>query len=125
LAIQLQPRLTVSVLVTDWKAARAWYREKLGLEEAFVVEESGWAEFAGPGGVSIGLNSLWGEPHPGTGGVTMVFAVADIESARAELEKDGVAFDGPTEELPGMVRLARFLDPDGNAMMLSQSLAEG
>lgn len=125
MGIQFEPRLTVSVMVTDWKAARAWYREKLGLEESFVVEDGGWAEFAGPGGVSIGLNSLWGEPHPGPGGVTLVFAVADIDGARAGLEKDGVPFDGPTEELPGMVRLARFHDPDGNVMMLSQSLAAG
>lgn len=124
MTIQFKPELTVSVLVSDWQASRAWYREKLGLEEGFVVEEGGWAELNGPLGVVIGLNSLNGEPHPGAGGVTMVLGVADIDAARAELEAKSVAFLGPTDELPGMVKLARFQDPDGNVMMLAQNLMQ-
>ena len=114
----------VHILVSDWKAARAWYREKLGLQETFVVEDGGWAEFAGPSGVVIGLNSLWGEAHPGAGGVTMVFGVNDILAARADLEGKGVTFLGENEEVPGMVKLARFQDPDGNVMMLAESVAQ-
>jgi hypothetical protein len=33
-----------------------------------------------------------------------------------------VRFDGPTIELPGMVKLATFFDPDGNPMMFYQDL---
>jgi hypothetical protein len=33
-----------------------------------------------------------------------------------------VKFDGPTQEIPGMVKLATFFDPDGNAMMFFQDL---
>ena len=124
MTIQLTPELTVAVLVSDWNAARTWYKEKLGLQEGLVVEDGGWAEFAGPSGVTIGLNSLWGEPHPGPGGVSMVFGVADIEAARGQLEGKGVAFLGETEEVPGMVKLARFQDPDGNVMMLAQNLMQ-
>lgn len=34
-------------------------------------------------------------------------------------------FDGPTQTIPGMVKLATLFDPDGNTLMLFQSLAEG
>ena len=44
---------------------------------------------------------------------TIVFSVVDIDAARASLEGQGVTSDGPTEEIPGMVKLATFLDPDG------------
>jgi len=124
MAVWFRPELTISVLVSDWDAARAWYREKLGLEEGFVTEEGGWAEFTGPGQVTIGLNALNGEPHPGPGGTSLVFGVDDIAATRAALEGKGVQFLGPTDELPGMVRLARFQDPDGNVMMLAQSLMQ-
>ena len=52
-----------------------------------------------------------------------MFGVVDIDVARAELEGKGVRFDGDTIELPGMVKLASFFDPDGNRYMLAQSLA--
>jgi predicted enzyme related to lactoylglutathione lyase len=124
MAVSFRPEMTISVLVSDWQAARKWYRETLGLQEGFVTEEGGWAEFSGPGQVTIGLNALNGEAHPGPGATAMVFGVDDIARARAELETRGVQFLGPTDELPGMVRLARFQDPDGNVMMLAESLMQ-
>ena len=45
------------------------------------------------------------------------------ESARSALEAAGVKFDGPTQEIPEMVKLATFYDPDNNAFMLAQDLA--
>jgi predicted enzyme related to lactoylglutathione lyase len=119
-----QPPLTISVSVSDWEAARRWYAEKLGLQENFVTDEGRWAEFDGPGGVIIGLSDLRGEPHPGPGGVSLAFGVEDLHATRAQMEADGVEFLGPTEELPGMVRLAAFRDPDGNVMTLAQSLMQ-
>lgn len=71
-------------------------------------------------GVSIGLNQDGDALGPGT---TPVFGVHDIHAARAELEAKGVSFEGDTTEIPGMVRLATFTDPDGNRYMLAQSLA--
>lgn len=119
--VAFEPILTLAVAVTDWNASRAWYSEKLGLQEQFASEEAGWADFVGPGGASIGLNDLRGEAHPGGGGTVITFGVADIDSARSELEAKGVQFAGPTEDIPGMVRLATFTDPDGNVMMLAQN----
>ena len=125
-ALNFKPELTIAVSVTDWDAARAWYREVLGLQEGFVVEEGAWAEFASPvEGVIIGLSGLpEGEKHPGTSPVNITFGVENVDAARAHLEAKGVEFDGPTTELPGMVRLANFKDPDGNVMLLAQNLMQ-
>lgn len=110
--------------VKDLDASIAWFQEKLGFEETFKVAEAGWAELSTPTpGVTIGL-AVSDEP-PTRGGTVPVFGVADIEAARAELEGNGVQFEGETMKLPGMVKLATFADPDGNAYMLAQSLAGG
>ncbi len=37
----------------------------------------------------------------------------------AILESRDVVFDGPTIEVPGVVRLADFKDPDGNRIRLA------
>ena len=52
-----------------------------------------------------------------------MFGVTDIDAARTEMEGKAVRFDGETQVIPGMVKLATFFDPDGNSYMLSQSLA--
>ena len=115
--------ITLSCSVRDLDAAVNWYKEALGFEVIFRVDEAGWAEVATPAeGISIGLNR--GEPTDGSGGTTPVFGVDDIEVARAELEARHVRFEGETVELPGMVKLATFFDPDGNSYMLAQSLAQ-
>ena len=40
------------------------------------------------------------------------------------LEAAGVRFDGETETIEGMVSIATFFDPDGNALMLAEDLSE-
>jgi len=115
--------ITLSSAVSDLEASLAWFKEVLGFDETFKVAEAGWAEVATPAeGVSIGLAQT-DEPVEGDGGSTPVFGVVDIDAARAELEAKGVEFAGETVELPGMVKLATFFDPDGNRYMLAQSLA--
>jgi CreA protein len=60
------------------------------------------------------------QPRPG--GAILTLGVNDIEKARAWLESKGVKFDGATREVPDMVKLATFFDPDGNTFMLAQGL---
>jgi CreA protein len=55
------------------------------------------------------------------GGTVPTFGVKDIAAARAHLESLGTVFDGDTYEIDGMVKLATFYDPDGNAWMLAES----
>ena len=114
--------ITLSCSVRNLDDSIGWFKEVLGFEEVFKVAEVGWAEVASPiSGVTIGLGQ--NEEVDGRGGTTPVFGVTDIDAARAELESKGVPFDGDTQEIPGMVKLATFFDPDGNSYMLSQSLS--
>jgi predicted enzyme related to lactoylglutathione lyase len=46
-------------------------------------------------------------------------AVRDLDAMRLRLETAGVKFLGPTKDIPGVVRLADFLDPDGNLIRLA------
>lgn len=115
--------LTIATQVSDLEQALAWYQEMLGSEVIYKVGEMGWAEVTSPvpGKVAIGLSQV---EKPKTSGCVPVWSVADIDAARARLESKSVRFDGDTITIPGMVRLATFFDPDGNAWMLSQSLVD-
>ena len=59
------------------------------------------------------------EDVQGSGTMSINLAVADCDAARARLEARGVEFLGPTVNIPGVVRLADFLDPDGNKIRLA------
>jgi predicted enzyme related to lactoylglutathione lyase len=103
--------------VTDLAAASKFYGDTLGLKKIF--EMPGWVEFAeGPDMPAVGLreDAKW-EP-----GGTVVFRVENVDAARREMESRGVKFVGPTEEIPGAVRLAMFTDPAGNKLQLAQPL---
>ena len=103
--------------VKDLGQAAKFYGETLGMKKVF--EMPGWAEFGeGPDGPCIGLNQM----SPDETGATVVFRVANVDATRTELEKKGVKFTGPTEEIPGAVRIATFLDPFGNKLQVVQPL---
>ena len=116
-----RPEITLELNVDDLGKAIEWWQEVMGLELAYRMDEMGWAEVTSPTpGVSLGLNANGAEA--GGGGAAIVFGVEDVEAARAELEGKGVSFTKDTEEIPGMVKLAEFLDPFGNRLTLAQSL---
>ena len=82
----------------------------------------GWCGLASAvSGVQVGLSRV---ENPEVHGVTLTWGVNDIESARKTLEADDVRFDGPTQEIPGMVKLATFYDPDGNTYRLYEGLSD-
>ncbi len=119
--LQFIPELTCSVSVSDYRAAIKWYQEKLGFKFLYEMPEIGWSELATTiPGVNIGLSQV--EQVTPRGSVVLTFGVKDIQSARAQLEAHGVPFDGETQVLPGMVKYAGFFDPDGNPLMLFESL---
>ena len=113
--------ITLASSVKDLDKSVAWFKEILGFEEVFRAAEAGWAELTTPTkDVTIGLGQ--NTEVTGQGGTTPVFGVVDIAAARSELEAKGVRFDGDTVEVPNMVKLATFFDPDGNTYMFAQSL---
>src|SRR5579864_1239521 len=118
---EYEGNLVCSVEVTDLGKALDWYRDMLGFQLVYKLDEYGWAEIETPvTGFKIGLGQV--EQMSGQGAITPTFRVVDIEDARGHLEQHGVRFDGDTNEVPGMVKLATFYDPDGNPWMLAQVL---
>ncbi len=113
--------LTCALKVTDLEASVKWYQEQLGFEFLYRVDEIGWCELkTHVSGVNVGLSQV--EKCGGEGNAILTFGVRDIQAARTQLEERNVRFDGPTQTIEGMVKLATFYDPDGNALMLYQDL---
>jgi predicted enzyme related to lactoylglutathione lyase len=115
------PQLTCSVSVRNLENAKRWYAEVLGFRHLYTMPEIGWSELATAiPGVNIGLSEVLN--FEAKGGTVPVFGVNDIAHARAHLERHRTRFDGETQTIPGMVKLATFFDPDGNPFMLSEEL---
>jgi catechol 2,3-dioxygenase-like lactoylglutathione lyase family enzyme len=113
--------MTAALGVSDIDRSIAWYRDVLGFELIYRLDDWGWAELRSPiAHVSVGIGQT--EDLEPRGGATLTFGVVDVAAARASLEARSVRFDGETTEVPGMVRLATFYDPDGNTFMLAQQL---
>ena len=112
--------MVISVNVSNFDAAVEWYGKALGFELVYRLDQYGWGEVRTPlTGITIGLGQSEELKH---GGTVPTFTVKDIEAARAHLESLDTKFDGDTYEIDGMVKLATFYDPDGNAWMLAERL---
>ena len=122
--VTFTPSILASVSIKDLKKAAAWYEEKLQMPMSYSVDEIGWGEVTSVvDGFTIGLSQNAEGAGVGSN-VVITLGVADMEAARATLEARGVEFVGPTDEMPGMVKLATFKDLDGNLFMLAQTLME-
>jgi catechol 2,3-dioxygenase-like lactoylglutathione lyase family enzyme len=114
--------LVISVGVSNLERAIEWYKDVLGLELVYKLDQHGWCEMStATKHVTIGLGQTE-EVNPGS--TTPTFGVLDIDTARKHLESKDVRFDGDTYEIEGMVKLCMFYDPDGNSYMLAQSLTD-
>jgi catechol 2,3-dioxygenase-like lactoylglutathione lyase family enzyme len=102
----------ITIPTRDEERSRAWYRDVLGLP----VDPNNSGELTA-GQVTL---SFWNpasdnlEFSPSIGGFAL--RVADVEAAKAELEAKGIEFVGDGDT--GVCRMAVFLDPDGNALIL-------
>ena len=108
----------ISVVVSDYDRSLAWYREVLGLELDYELKEYGWCELKTPFGFSIGLGQTETVVQ---GNITPTFGVRDIDAAIAYLRERDVQVED-WHEVPDMVRLSTFYDPDGTPWMLAQTL---
>lgn len=123
-AIAFDGGLTCSIGVTSLDRAIPWYQELFDMTLLYRIDEMAWCELASPvARVSVGLSQV--ENVPQGGGATLTFGVVDLDAAKAVLDAAGIRQDGPILEVPGMVRLLTFYDPDGNALMFYQDLAGG
>ena len=108
----------VSVAVTDYDRSVAWYRDVLGFELVYELKEYGWCELKTPFGFHIGIGQSE-TVTPGT--LVPTFGVTDIDEAIAHLREHDVKVED-WHEIPEMVRLSTFWDPDGTSWMLAQVL---
>ena len=122
-AISLNDTITIALSVSDRHASAKWYGDLLGFELLFHADDAGWSELKtfSPG-VTLGLGE---QVEVSPGNAIPVFGLEDIDTARRTMEGMDIRFDGDTVEIPGMVKLATFYDPDGNALMLAQNLMQG
>jgi len=116
--------LTCALSVTSLDRSIPWYENVLGMQLMYRMDEIAWCELTSSvARVSVGLSQV--ESAGGPGGATLTFGVTDLDAAKAALDAAGVRQDGPINEIPGMVRLLTFYDPDGNALMFYQDLSGG
>ena len=114
---------TCAINVSNFARAAAWYEEVLGFQKLYDVPDMGWGEWStNVPGMTLGISEVEMTGPPAGGGATLTFGVTNIEHSRAWLESKGVRFDGEIREIPGLVKLATFFDPDGNTFMLAQGL---
>jgi catechol 2,3-dioxygenase-like lactoylglutathione lyase family enzyme len=108
----------VSVNVSDYDRSVRWYRDVLGFELVYELADYGWCELRTPFGFTVGIGQSE-EVTPGT--IVPTFGVHDIDAAIAHLREHDVKVED-WHEIPEMVRLSTFYDPDGTAWMLAQTL---
>lgn len=121
MSLDYVPEVTASMGVTDLDRSIAWYQSILGFSLLYRADDIGWCELStGVPGVNVGLSQ--NESVSQGGGATNVWGVKDIVAAKQHLDEHNVRQDGDIQHIPGLVKLITFYDPDGNAMMLSESL---
>lgn len=110
----------VKIPVTNFAKSAAFYRDVLGLEEDFAVEQYGWAQYSA-GNASIclyaaGMGGGNGKPGTDTG---IQLRVTDGKAAHAAITQRG----GEVGELntgdDGTVSFD-VTDPDGNTLSIAQ-----
>jgi predicted enzyme related to lactoylglutathione lyase len=112
----------VSVPVTDYAKAKAFYHKTLELPIAFDGgEEMGWCEFGEQGQTTLSIN-VWRDGAPPRGGAVPVFDVDDCQQAVKELRKRGVKVEDAVT-VPGAVIFATAYDHEGNKFQMAQTLA--
>jgi catechol 2,3-dioxygenase-like lactoylglutathione lyase family enzyme len=108
----------ISIPTRDAARAIAWYRDILGLPESQVSD----GEVETPN-VTLSFWEHESEDLPfSPNQAGFAVRVADVSSARAELEAKGVEFIAETWD-SGVCHFAAFRDPEGNTIILHRRYA--
>jgi predicted enzyme related to lactoylglutathione lyase len=105
--------------VTDFKRARSFYEDTLGLKRGSASQDGVWTEYDLPGG---GCLALFGGPQakPAQGaGTSIALEVEDLDAANAKLKAAGVKYaaDLVTSQV---CRMSIISDSEGNPVILHQ-----
>lgn len=117
-AVQVKGLAQIALTVTDLDAARAFYRDALGLQHLF---DAGAMAFFDCGGVRLLVGT--GEGKHG-GGTLVYFRVSDVEGAVASLRAGGAEIVQEAHLVAPMkgydLWLAFVKDPSGNVLGLME-----
>jgi predicted enzyme related to lactoylglutathione lyase len=103
----------VYVYVTDWEAAKKFYRETLEWRVAWSDDNVGWEEYGVDGQSHVAINRWTEEGKPPANTVTPVFTVSDPYKVTEDLRARGVKCDDVIS-IPNVVTYGTFHDPEGN-----------
>jgi predicted enzyme related to lactoylglutathione lyase len=105
--------------VKDAKRARAFYEGTLGLKRGSHSSDGVWTEYDLPGGGCLGLFATSDAKTNSDSGAMIAFEVEDLDSLKARLKTEGIAFKA--EMIPSPVcRMSIIVDSEGNAVMLHE-----
>jgi methylmalonyl-CoA/ethylmalonyl-CoA epimerase len=115
----------ISLPVTDTDRAEAFYGTVLGLRKLYRFGDLAFFDCAG---VRLMLEKV-SDPADLVPRGCIYFRCADIALAVAELEKRGLAFNGPPHRIAKMddhdLWMSFFKDPDGHTLALMQEAPKG
>lgn len=104
--------------VSDMARARSFYGSVLGLQETANWQDR-WVEFD-LGSSTLAITTFMEGAQPGAHGAAAAIESPDYDATVAWLKSQGVAF--PLEPMDtGVCHFARFLDPDGNHLILHRA----
>jgi predicted enzyme related to lactoylglutathione lyase len=105
--------------VVDWRRARAFYSEVLGLRMGSHSENGVWTEFDLPSGGCLALFCGGdGKPSADAGG-SVALEVDDLDAAIARFKDKGVTFKADLIHSP-VCRMSVILDSEGNSIILHE-----
>ena len=115
--IGFKPELLIQLDVASLDRSIEFYTKKLGFKLTERRDDLKFAHLAtSVPGVQIGIGEV-ASPQPK--GIVLNFEVTNTDAGRRALEAAGVVFQGETLLIPGKVKLAGFLDPDGHRLRLA------
>jgi catechol 2,3-dioxygenase-like lactoylglutathione lyase family enzyme len=113
-------RVRNTIRVASLERSIDWYTGKLGFTLVGRYGER-FAELDAPGMTLLLHEKFDAQPDKVPSGlISLGLHVADIETARRELESRGVYFEGETVDLDGL-KIAFTSDPDGVPVYLAES----
>lgn len=114
------------IVVSDFKKAKKFFTEKVGLKVYSSAEENNWIELGGEesDGALLGICQMDDKEWPPGQNAVVTLTVDNIEKATADIASKGVKLVGGMIEVPGHVKMQLFVDDDGNKFQLVQDLSK-
>jgi predicted enzyme related to lactoylglutathione lyase len=105
--------------VTDWKRARAFYGDTLGLAIGSKSPDGTWTEYDLPGGGCLALFATSDIKPSAAAGGSVALEVEDLDALIARLKDQGVTFKAEGIQSP-VCRMSIILDSEVNSIILHQ-----